>query len=182
MPNKPFCQGHSRAVHAPKSMRVAAVLATFILLASLQGGTALADGRPSFMSLKIDTVELRASPDPAVTPQWIFKRAGMPVAVQMQENGWARISDHEGASGWVRSSHLSRRRTAIVARGENDQVEVALRSDRSAQAGIVALLEPGVLLNLFECDGTWCLAGLNDVRGYVPQVRLWGVANGETFQ
>ncbi|HRK17587.1 MAG TPA: SH3 domain-containing protein [Hyphomicrobiaceae bacterium] len=134
------------------------------------------------MSLKIDRVELRPSPDPASPPQWILNRAGAPVAVLALENGWARISDQDGTSGWVRSNHLSRRRTALVERGGSDASEIALRSDDNGSAAIVALLEPGVLLNLFECDGTWCLAGLNDVRGYVPQGRIWGVGKDEILR
>lgn len=166
-----------------RAFAAALMIVTFVLNAVALAGTALAQDLPRFMSLKVDKVELRPSPDASTPPQWIFRRAGLPVEVMGSENGWARVRDTEGATGWVQANLLSRRRTAAVLKtGQTAATEVALRSDDSDTASVVALLEPGLLLNLFECDGKWCLAGLNETRGYIAQRQLWGVAPDEAFK
>lgn len=134
---------------------------------------------PRFMSLKIDGVELRHEPRSEAPAQWKFQMAGLPVEVLGNENGWARIRDSEGITGWIRVDLLSRRRTVAVLRGGDAAKEVALRSDDNDNAGIVALLEPGLVLNLFGCSAGWCLTGLRETRGYISQRQLWGVAPDE---
>lgn len=140
---------------------------------------------PRFSSLKSDRVHLRQGPGTDHKVLWIYKRAGMPVEVLREFEGWRQVRDAEGATGWVAQALLSGRRTALVApwevKGESRPL-TAVRSDDREGAAAVAMVEAGVLANVRSCDGRWCYVSVGDHRGYVDQKRLWGVYDGETVK
>ncbi len=168
--------------------RTAAVLAGSLLAFALplgvvaQANTAQAQNGPAngakFLSLKTDKVDVRQGPGLNFAVAWVFQRAGLPVEILRQADGWSEIRDAEGAMGWVQSRYLSLRRTVVVT-GSSGAGGIALKTRATEAADTLVLVEPGIVANLVGCDGTWCQVGLADVRGYLVQSRLWGVAAGE---
>lgn len=140
---------------------------------------------PRYVSLKTDRVNLREGPSKDHRTRWVFQRAGLPVEIVAEFETWRRIRDAEGTEGWVLHSLLSGRRTAQVmpwARGSG--APVAVHSQTEERGDVVARLEPGVIVGVRGCTGTWCrvvivLAGARDVTGFIRQERLWGVYPGE---
>jgi len=137
---------------------------------------------PRFVSLKSDRINVRAGPGQDHRVSWIFAKAGLPVEITAEYENWRRIRDSEGAEGWVFHSLLSGRRTAIVAPWSKKDDTVALRRAPSADGGLAALIEPKVLVDLNECDGTWCRVSVNNVTGWLPQDQLWGVYPQEVLK
>jgi SH3-like domain-containing protein len=136
---------------------------------------------PRFVSLKSDRVNLRAGPAQDHEVTWIYTRAGLPVEITAEFENWRRIRDSEGTEGWVFHSLLSGRRTALVAPWSKERT-LPLRRDRGETAKVVALLEPGVLVDVAECDGVYCRVSVANVRGWMPQEQLWGVYPDEAFK
>ena len=140
---------------------------------------------PRFASLKSDRVHLRQGPGTDHRVLWIYKRAGMPVEVLREHEGWRQVRDAEGATGWVAQVLISGRRTALVApwevKGESRPL-TPVRSDDREGASAVAMVEAGVLANVRSCDGRWCYVSVGDHRGYIEQKRLWGVYDGEVVR
>jgi len=130
------------------------------------GGSGLAV--PRYVSLK--------SNYPTV---WVYRRAGMPLEVIKEFEGWHQIRDADGATGWVLQSFLSGRRTALVLPWEikegNKAPQVALRTDDHKRASPVAMIEAGVIVNLSSCDDRWCRVNIDQFHGYIEQKKLWGV-------
>lgn len=141
---------------------------------------------PRFVSLKSDLVNMRSGPGTDYPTQWVFKRAGLPVEVLREFEGWRQVRDAEGATGWVLATLLSGRRTALVvpweAKGAKVPPQIAIKSDNSDTSQDVAKVEAGVLANIRHCDGRWCELSVGDVRGYVEQKKLWGIYPGETVK
>jgi SH3-like domain-containing protein len=158
---------------------------------------------PRFVSLKSDRVNLREGPSKDNRTSWVFQRAGLPVEIVAEYETWRRIRDSEGAEGWVLHSLLSGRRTALIApwtRTDKGQPKanashaqtastqsaetLTLHERADARSGIVARLQPGVLGNVKQCDGTWCrIQGSNGAfDGYIRQDRLWGVYPNERVE
>jgi SH3-like domain-containing protein len=73
---------------------------------SAKGGRPL----PRFVSLKSDEVNLRSGPGRDYPTQWVYRRAGLPLEVIKEFEGWRQVRDAEGAEGWVLQSLLSGRR------------------------------------------------------------------------
>jgi len=166
--------------------RRAAALA--IALTVLAGG-ALADQvgsvsglpLPRYASLKTDRVNLREGPSKEHRTIWVYERAGLPVEITAEFEIWRKVRDSEGAEGWVLHSLLSGRRTAIVGVGKSGQTFPMLAKPQNG-SDLAANLQSGVIVNIKTCDGSWCSVDAEGVKGYMEQVRLWGVYPGEKVE
>lgn len=141
---------------------------------------------PRFVSLKSDHVNLRSGPGTDYPTAWVFRRAGVPLEVVKEFEGWRQVRDADGANGWVLQSFLSGRRTALILpweiKGEGARPRVDLRSSDSDRAGTVVMVEAGVVANLLSCDGRWCEVTIDRHKGYLQQKTLWGVYEGEIIR
>jgi len=140
---------------------------------------------PRFVSLKAQPVNMRKGPGIQYPIAWVLQRAGMPLEIVREYDGWREVRDSDGTTGWVLGSLLSGRRTAVVAAGDGelDGVTLAALHERStARSGLVARLEVGAVVDITSCDGTWCRISLAKYRGYLRQKRLWGVYPGERIE
>jgi SH3-like domain-containing protein len=121
---------------------------------------------PRFASLKTDRVNLREGPSKDHATKWVYERAGLPV---------------EGVEGWVLHSLLSGRRTALVTPNKMGETS-KLYARASASADLAATLQSGVIVNIRNCDGAWCLVDGDGFKGYIEQEKLWGVYPDEKIQ
>ena len=167
-------------------MIVGAILGTAPLSVAQEQKGASGLPLPRFVSLRSDRVNMRKGPGTEYPTDWVFRRAGLPVEVMKEFEGWRQVRDAEGASGWVLASLLSGRRTALVMPWEAKKGAappmIAIKDDDSERAKDVAQVEAGVIANLRTCDGRWCEVMIADVRGYIEQKKLWGVYPGETVK
>ena len=135
---------------------------------------------PRFASLKTDRVNLREGPSKDHATKWVYERAGLPVEITAEFEIWRRVRDSDGVEGWVLHSLLSGRRTALVTPGKKEQ-NSRIYTRPSASADLAATLQSGVIVNLRNCDGSWCLVDGDRFRGYIEQTKLWGVYPDETI-
>ena len=130
---------------------------------------------PRFVSLRASEANVRRGPSLSHRIDWVFKRRDMPLQVIAEYGHWRRVIDRDGQGGWVHFRMLSGARTAIV---EGDR-QVVMRSRPDDDAGETAMLEPGVIGRLGECDPEWCRLSAGGYRGWVHRTSLWGIAEGE---
>jgi SH3-like domain-containing protein len=151
---------------------------------SFPGGSGLPV--PRFVSLKSDRVNMRNGPGTDYPTAWVYRRAGLPLEVIKEFEGWRQVRDADGAAGWVLQSFLSGRRTALVlpwdVKPGAAPPEVALRNNDSERASPVAMVEAGVIANIGSCDGSWCRVSVDRFQGYIEQKKLWGVYEGEVIK
>jgi len=147
---------------------------------------------PRYVSLKSDRVNLRQGPGTEYPIAWVFRRAGLPVEVIKEFDGWRQVRDAEGTTGWVLSTMLSGRRTAVILPwelraeakgGKSDAIKASatLHYDDSERSRPIADVEAGVLASIISCDGHWCRVSIGGVRGYIEQAKLWGAYQGEVI-
>ena len=132
---------------------------------------------PRYASLKSDEVNLRAGPGEDRPKLWVYQRAGMPVEIIEEFETWRRIRDYQGVVGWVNAALLSGRRTAIVTATRRTLYESA---DGTARP--VAILEPGVIGRLLECNGNWCRLEVKGYEGWLKRDQFWGVFPDEAIK
>ena len=136
---------------------------------------------PRYASLKTDRVNLREGPSKDHATKWVYERAGLPVEITAEFEIWRKMRDSEGVEGWVLHSLLSGRRTALVTpnkKGENSKIYAR----PSESADLAATLQSGVIVNIRSCDGAWCLVDGDGFKGYIEQVKLWGVYPDEKVE
>jgi len=180
-------QGRIRAAIAAAGLFAATVFATAQPAgtgSSFPGGSGLPV--PRFVSLKSDRVNMRNGPGTDYPTAWVYRRAGLPLEVIKEFEGWRQVRDADGSAGWVLQSFLSGRRTALVLPWEiklgSAPPKVALRRNDSERSRPVAMIEAGVIANLSTCDGRWCLVNIDKFQGYIEQKKLWGVYEGEVLK
>lgn len=145
---------------------------------------------PRFVSLKSDRVHVRQGPSTDHKVLWVYQRAGLPVEVLQEFEGWRQVRDADGVVGWVLQTLISGRRTALVLPWElkaSEQKNTAvpqtpLLADEKDNARPVASIEAGVIANIRSCSGRWCYVSVGDFRGYIQQKKLWGVYEGEAVK
>jgi SH3-like domain-containing protein len=140
-----------------------------------------------YVSLKSDRVYLRQGPGTDYPIAWVFQRAGLPVEVIREFEVWRQVRDASGTVGWVHSSLLSGRRTALILPWEvkegQAQVPLAtLRDDDHETARPVAQVEAGVLASIIACEKGWCRVSIGNHRGYIEQTKLWGTYPNEQIR
>ena len=156
--------------------------------AEAPASTASASGLavPRYVSLKSDRVNLRNGPGTDYPTGWVYRRAGLPLEVVKEFEGWRQVRDADGATGWVLQSFLSGRRTGLVIPWElksgSPLPQEPIRSSDSENSGMVAKVEAGVIANVHSCDGRWCRVTIDNFAGYIEQKKLWGVYPGETIK
>ena len=178
------------------SVRKAAllVLALFAMAASLLPSLAVAAATnpsglpiPRFVTTRSNPINVRVGPGTRYDVAWVYVKAGTPVEIIQEFDTWRKIRDVDGSEGWLHQNLLQGRRAGLVAPWKPAGETVALRRDRSAEAGVRAWLTPGYRVELKECDGSWCsvVAAVEGTGrsydGWLPQEELWGVYKGEEF-
>ena len=165
------------------------IFVSILCVSALAAASAIADPvgsvtrlpLPRFASLKTDRVNLREGPSKDHATKWVYERAGLPVEITAEFEVWRRVRDSEGVEGWVLHSLLSGRRTALVTpnkKGENSKIFAR----PSESADLAATLQSGVIVNIRNCDGAWCLVDGDGFKGYIQQLRLWGVYPNEKIE
>lgn len=134
---------------------------------------------PRFVSLRADSVNLRVGPNARYPIEWIYVRRNLPVEVIAEFDTWRRIKDPAGTEGWVHSSMLSGRRTAMIIGNSLRPLRRGMQED----ADLVANLEPGVIVQIQRCpqETTLCRIEAGGLQGWLDRAVLWGLYPGETI-
>jgi SH3-like domain-containing protein len=133
---------------------------------------------PRFVSLRPDSVNLRVGPSARYPIEWIYKRRGLPVEIIAEFDTWRRIKDPAGTEGWVHSSMLSGKRTAMV----TGDVRPLLRT-LDGKPDPIASVEPGVIVAVERCPqgAALCRVDAEGLEGWLSRDALWGVYPAEVI-
>ena len=134
----------------------------------------------TFAVVKASRANVRLGPSFDHAVKWVYRRSGVPVAVIERFEHWRRIRDMDGDEGWVHFALLdSTARGGIVRRGGGDAADapLPLLADAAGDAATVALLEPGVVLEVLSCAEAWCRVVVGERQGWVLRKGLWGVGS-----
>ncbi|CAH2601146.1 conserved exported protein of unknown function [Rhodovastum atsumiense] len=131
---------------------------------------------PRWASLRSDEINLRSGPGTRYPIEWVYRRRDLPVQIEREFDVWRLIEDQEGVKGWVHTANLTGRRSFMV------KTEQVMRRSASEDANPVAVLKPGVVGRLRNCEAkaTWCEAQVGEYRGFLRRETLYGIYPEET--
>ena len=138
---------------------------------------------PRFVSLKSGRVNARIGPGLNYPINWLYLKPGLPMEILQEYDNWRKVRDSDGAEGWINQSLLSGKRMAIAApwqKGKDAMIKLLNQPQSGARA--VALVEPGVIGKIDQCNGEWCQMTFAGNTGWVRQSLVWGAYPGETIK
>lgn len=124
---------------------------------------------PRFESLRYTAVHGRQGPSLDHPILWRYERAGLPMLVIRETNGWRRVRDKDGDEVWMQARMLTADRQVITT------VETVLYRKADEASAKRAMLKEGVIAALKTCEGAWCSIEADKLNGWVQRAALWGV-------
>ena len=141
-----------------------------IALLACQAHAAASDGPPYWVSLRASQSNMRVGPGRDYRINWIYQRAGLPLKVLREMQGWVLVEDPDGARGWMLTQFVSRKARMAMVRGAVTEI----RESRDGSGRVLWRAQPGVIARLGDCTAGWCKVDIDGRQGYVAQSALWG--------
>ncbi len=133
---------------------------------------------PRFVSLRGEIVYARTGPGTRYPIKWVYEKENLPVEIVQEFDTWRKVRDIDGEEAWVHQSLLTGRRFAIL----HDTQSLPLLKKPQDDAYAVALVEPGVILSIIDCENKWCEVSAMGFKGFIYSDSIWGVYEGERIQ
>lgn len=134
---------------------------------------------PRFVSLRADTVNLRAGPGSRYPIEYVYHRKGYPLEIVAEFEQWRQVRDWQGTEGWVHERMVNGARNVVIQGAQR-----LLRASAETNASPVAKLDPGVIAHLLECNPGWCRVEVQNgaIKGWLSRNEIWGVLPGEVVK
>lgn len=123
---------------------------------------------PRYESLRYDRVNGRAGPSLEHPIKWHYERAGLPVMILKETEGWRFVRDPDGDEVWLHARMLSPVQTAVVTQA------TLMRADPQADARAIARLHEGVQVEVLEYGDGFVRVGSGRYRGWIADEVIWG--------
>lgn len=122
-----------------------------------------------FVSVKGNTVNVRAKPNTRAAVQWELSK-GYPLQVTARQGQWLKVRDYESALGWVHRPLTSTQPHHVVkARTAN------LRNGPGTNHRVVGKLEQHEVVRTLEKRSGWAkVRSSGGTQGWVARNLLWG--------
>ncbi len=132
---------------------------------------------PHFVSQRVAEAYLREGPSYQHKILWVYRHRGYPFLVTASFDVWRRVQTVDGTVGWMSAVMLSDQRTVLVTGKGRVQIH------QSPDGGkVVGLADPGAVAGLKTCNAEACHIHGEDIDGWIPRDRIWGVSANEVFK
>ena len=145
---------------------------------------------PRFAALRADEVNMRSGPGTRYPILWLYKRRDLPVRIEREFDVWRLVEDSDGVKGWVHQATLVGTRSFVItasgaaeAGDPSHGAGTLLRDDPRDDAGIVAVLRPGVIGRLRACPSGsgWCRVSAHSYSGWLQRSAIFGLLPNEAI-
>lgn len=144
-------------------------LSVWLLLAGLFALIPLAAQAQTFLSIKGNTVNIRAKPNTQSPIAWELIN-GYPVEVVAQQDGWLKVRDFEGPLGWVHQP-LTSAEPHFLIKGN----AVNLRAGPGTQHSVVTKLQKYDIVQTLEKRDGWAKVKTHEgEEGWLSEKLGWG--------
>ena len=98
-----------------------------------------------------------------------IKKKYLPIEVLGKSETWRKIKDFENNSGWIHTSQLSKKKSAICIKNNS-----VLYKKPTIFSKPIAKLEIGRLVLIKKCNERWCKITSGNFNGWIYKNYLWG--------
>jgi SH3-like domain-containing protein len=147
-------------------------LITIVLLFSLLFSISSAFAK--MVSVVGDNVNLRSGPGTKYSVKWKYG-SGFPLKVLQEREGWLKVEDFEGDSGWLYEKLTSRNGHMVVKVHKNQNEKINIRSGPGTNYKIVGKAYYGVVFKTIKQQNGWAhVKHDSGLEGWIKRSLLWG--------
>ena len=129
----------------------------------------IANENKKFLSLKKNEANVRVGPSRDYPIKYTYKKKYLPLEILDKFENWKKIKDFENNSGWIHTSLLSKKKSAI-----NIKNNSILYKKPTIFSEPIAKLETGRLMIIKKCKKNWCKVNSSSFEGWILKNSLWG--------
>ncbi|MEO0786030.1 MAG: SH3 domain-containing protein [Pseudomonadota bacterium] len=123
---------------------------------------------PRFEALRYAAVNGRTGPSQDHPIAWRYERAGLPVLVLKETQGWRFVRDPDGDEVWMHARTLTATDMAMV------REPLTLLASPAEGASAKGRVEAGAIMSLGRCEDGFCHVSSGRRGGWAPIDALWG--------
>ena len=121
-----------------------------------------------------DNVNLRSGPGTKYSVKWKYG-SGFPLKVVQEKEGWLKVEDFEGDTGWLYQKLTSRTGHIIVKVHKNENKKVNIRSGPGTKYKVVGKAYYGVVFKTIKQQNGWAQVKHDSgLEGWIKRSLLWG--------
>ena len=128
-----------------------------------------ANENKKFLSLRNNEVNLRQGPSFEYPIKFIYIKKYLPLEILDTSETWIKIRDFENNSGWIHTSQVSKKKSAICKKNNS-----VLYKKPTIFSKPIAKLEIGRLVLIKKCKIEWCKISSDNYVGWIFKNTLWG--------
>ncbi|MFC1659187.1 SH3 domain-containing protein [Pseudomonadota bacterium] len=145
------------------------IFLTFLLILIIKINDVEAKSKNFFVSLRADSVNMRIGPNIQNPVKFTYQVKGLPMEVLDEFDGWYKLKDHLGDSGWVNKNLTSKKKTAIVL----NETQIVFKKNNIESRPILRIGK-GIVVKIKKCSENWCKIRIEDYVGWMEKKGLWG--------
>lgn len=121
-----------------------------------------------------DNVNLRSGPGTKYSVKWKYG-SGFPLKVVQEKEGWLKVEDFEGDTGWLYQKLTARTGHMIVKVHKNENKKVNIRSGPGTKYKVVGKAYYGVVFKTIKQQNGWAQVKHDSgLEGWIKRSLLWG--------
>jgi SH3-like domain-containing protein len=130
---------------------------------------------PRYVSLKSNDANIRVGPSKNYPIEIKYIKNNYPLKVLEEYEDWRKVEDFQKNYGWIHKSLISGTRTGIVLSNDNRTIKLLNTLD----GNVIGEIGKGNIVFLEKCKIDWCLVSLENYKGWVDKIYIWGVKEKE---
>ena len=130
---------------------------------------------PRYVSLKSDDANIRVGPSKNYPIEIKYVKRNYPLKVLEEYEEWRKVEDFNNNIGWIHKSLISGIRTGIVLSNDSKNIKLLNTLD----GNVIGEIGKGNIVFLEKCKIDWCLVSLENYKGWVDKIYIWGVKEKE---
>jgi len=121
------------------------------------------------MTTKYNEVNVRNGPGLNHLVIYKILKKGYPLIIISNFENWSKVSDINGAMGWISNSQLTEKKYVII----TSSYEYLYKFPNERSKKIAKVMKNFVLENE-KCNVEWCFVKEKEIEGWVRKKGIWG--------
>lgn len=132
---------------------------------------------PRFVSLKSDESNLRVGASKDYPIYLTYNIRNLPLEIIDEYEDWRRVVDIEENEGWIHKSIIKGNRYGIINTLHSQSAQIY----NKPEGILVGKIGNNNIVKINQCLSLWCHIKIEQNKGWINKVNLWGVYNNEKF-